>query len=270
MIEVINNPWNDKLLNYVSKTDKDMKICCPFVKLNILKEIYGSKNENVNLELITRFKIANFYNQVSDVDAIDYMLDKKGIIRAYQILHAKIFIFDRKSVVITSANLTTQGLRRNYEYGIFTDEPSIVNKVCNDFNSIVSDELCVEITKENVIDAKNIIKNAPPKVPIKIDEIDLGKKHIEEIQPNDIYTGGIESIEKGLFGWKLDTFQVINKIDKNPFSLKDVYKYKHELQEIHSENLHVEDKIRQQLQYLRDIEIIEFLGNGKYLKKYIS
>src|SRR5271157_1594658 len=153
MIETITNPWNEKLLSYVSNAVKDIKICCPFVKLSVIKELYNNKDENVNFELITRFKIANFYNQVSDVDAIDYMLDKKGTIRAFQMLHAKIFIFDQKFVVITSANLTMQGLIRNYEYGIFTDESSIVSKVCEDFNKIVSDELCVNITKEKVTDA---------------------------------------------------------------------------------------------------------------------
>jgi HKD family nuclease len=270
MIETINNPWNEKLMSYVSNTESDIKICCPFIKLDVLKEIYGNKNNNVDFELITRFKIANFYNQVSDIDAIDYMLDKQGSIRAYQMLHAKIFIFDQKFVIITSANLTMQGLTKNYEYGIFTDESSIVSKVCEDFNNLLLDESCVEITKEKVTDAKNIIKNAPPKPSIKIGEIDLGKNHDEEILSNDVYTGGIESIEKGLSGWKLDTFLIINRLEKNSFSLGDVYRYKKELQELHPGNMHIEDKIRQQLQYLRDLEIIEFLGNGRYLKKYVS
>jgi HKD family nuclease len=270
MIETINNPWNKKLLSYVSNATSDIKICCPFIKLNVLKEIYNNKNDNVEFDLITRFKIANFYNQVSDIDAIDYMLDKKDSIKAYQMLHAKIFIFDQKFVIITSANLTMQGLTKNFEYGILTDEKSIVSKVCEDFDNLVLNESCVEITKEKVSDAKNIIKNAPPKPAIKISEIELGKKHIDEILSNDVYTGGIESIEKGLSGWKLDTFLIINKIEKNSFSLGDVYRYRKELQELHPENMHIEDKIRQQLQYLRDLEIIEFLGNGRYLKKYVS
>ncbi len=34
----------------------------------------------------------------------------------------------------------------------------------------------------------------------------------------------------------------------------------------HPDNYHVEDKIRQQLQMLRDNEIIEFIGKGHYRK----
>lgn len=270
MIETIINPWDDKLFNYISKTEKNIKICCPFVKFNILKDIYEHKSSNVSFELITRFQIANFYNKVSDVDAIEYALDNNGIIKAFQALHAKIFIFDQQYVIITSSNLTLQGLTKNYEYGIFTDEPSIVNKVCSDFNIIMSDESCKDITKEKVTDAKNILKNAPHQASINIEEVELGMRSVNEIQSNDLYTGGVKSIEKGLSGWKLDIFKVVNKIDNNKFSLSDVYQYKNELLQLHPENLHIEDKIRQQLQYLRDLEIIEFLGNGRYIKKYIS
>ncbi|MBZ5564268.1 MAG: hypothetical protein LAP13_17830 [Acidobacteriia bacterium] len=33
---------------------------------------------------------------------------------------------------------------------------------------------------------------------------------------------------------------------------------------LHPDNLHVRDKIRQQLQRLRDLGLVEFLGGGKY------
>jgi type II restriction enzyme len=33
---------------------------------------------------------------------------------------------------------------------------------------------------------------------------------------------------------------------------------------LHPENRHVRDKLRQQLQVLRDLGLIEFLGRGRY------
>jgi HKD family nuclease len=269
MLEVINNPWNDKFINYISQTKNDLKICSPFVKYNALKEIYDNKNDNVKFELITRFKISNFYNEVSDIEAMDYALDNNCNIRAFQPLHAKIYIFDKKSVIISSANLTRQGLTSNYEYGIITDEKSIVDKAYNDFQLISKLDSCINITKEKVDDARKIIENAPHIPKIYDPELMLDKRHNMELPQGDIYTGGRESIEKGLTGWNLDIFKVIDKIDNNMFYLKDVYIFKKELQELHPENHTIEDKIRQQLQYLRDLDIIEFLGKGKYLKKYI-
>ena len=46
--------------------------------------------------------------------------------------------------------------------------------------------------------------------------------------------------------------------------LADVYKFENYLGELHPDNHHVRDKIRQQLQVLRDAGILEFIGRGRY------
>ena len=48
------------------------------------------------------------------------------------------------------------------------------------------------------------------------------------------------------------------------FTLKDVYAHADALAALHPENLHVNAKIRQQLQVLRDNEQLTFLGGGRY------
>ena len=40
------------------------------------------------------------------------------MVRNYQNLHAKIYLFDNKKALITSANLTNNGLYHNFEYGV--------------------------------------------------------------------------------------------------------------------------------------------------------
>lgn len=67
-------------------------------------------------------------------------------------------------------------------------------------------------------------------------------------------------------GWTLDLLKCIDRITANDFSLDDVYKFEAELKEKHPNNSFVKDKIRQQLQLLRDKNIIEFIGRGKYRK----
>lgn len=68
-------------------------------------------------------------------------------------------------------------------------------------------------------------------------------------------------------GWTLDVWQCIDRLD-DKFTLKQVYAFADELQGKHPGNNHVKDKIRQQLQVLRDKGIIEFLGRGYYQKLY--
>jgi type II restriction enzyme len=64
-------------------------------------------------------------------------------------------------------------------------------------------------------------------------------------------------------GWLLDIMNCIDKLEEE-FSLAEIYKFEKELQIKHPHNLHIKDKIRQQLQILRDSGYIEFLGKGKY------
>ena len=67
-------------------------------------------------------------------------------------------------------------------------------------------------------------------------------------------------------GWILDVMICIDKIRKNEFSLEDIYKFEPYLKAKHPNNNFIKDKIRQQLQLLRDKGIIEFIGRGKYKK----
>lgn len=93
----------------------------------------------------------------------------------------------------------------------------------------------------------------------------------QRVIPRDNVT---EQFQKTLFlrtqsqqtrGWTLDVWQCIDKLDAN-FSLKQVYTFVDLLKLKHPENNHIPDKIRQQLQVLRDKGIIEFLGRGQYRK----
>jgi len=56
----------------------------------------------------------------------------------------------------------------------------------------------------------------------------------------------------------------IELIRKKDFTLGDVYKFESILAQQHPDNRHVKDKIRQQLQILRDRNYIQFVGRGLY------
>lgn len=66
-------------------------------------------------------------------------------------------------------------------------------------------------------------------------------------------------------GWTLDVWQCLDRLDEK-FNLQQVYAFDEELQLKHPDNNYVQDKIRQQLQVLRDKGIIEFVGRGRYQK----
>jgi len=68
-------------------------------------------------------------------------------------------------------------------------------------------------------------------------------------------------------GWILDVMYCVDAIKKELFSLSDIYQFESQLAKKYPYNRFVKDKIRQQLQLLRDQGMIEFLGCGIYRKK---
>ncbi len=65
-------------------------------------------------------------------------------------------------------------------------------------------------------------------------------------------------------GWTLDVLRVVRGLRLERFSLADIYAREAELQGLHPNNRNVRPKIRQQLQRLRDMGLVEFLGGGSY------
>lgn len=65
-------------------------------------------------------------------------------------------------------------------------------------------------------------------------------------------------------GWLLDIMRSIEKLGRREFTLNDVYAFENELSGLHPDNRHIKDKIRQQLQILRDRGYLQFTGKGNY------
>lgn len=65
-------------------------------------------------------------------------------------------------------------------------------------------------------------------------------------------------------GWTLDVLNIVRSLGQDEFSLAEVYAHADALARLHPDNRHVHDKIRQQLQVLRDLGWVEFLGRGQY------
>ncbi|MDO8676479.1 MAG: DpnI domain-containing protein [Candidatus Azambacteria bacterium] len=68
-------------------------------------------------------------------------------------------------------------------------------------------------------------------------------------------------------GWLLDVMKCVDKFGNKKFSLDEIYAFKNKLGKKHPDNRHIKDKIRQQLQVLRDKGYLEFTSRGNYRLK---
>lgn len=73
-----------------------------------------------------------------------------------------------------------------------------------------------------------------------------------------------DSERADLKGWILDIMICIDKLNKREFSIGDMYSFEKTLSLKYRNNRHIKDKIRQQLQFLRDKGYLEFVSRGIY------
>jgi type II restriction enzyme len=63
-------------------------------------------------------------------------------------------------------------------------------------------------------------------------------------------------------GWTLDVLNGVRSLGKKEFTNTDAYTLARRLEKLHPDNRHVKDKIRQQLQVLRDAKLLLHVGSG--------
>jgi type II restriction enzyme len=76
----------------------------------------------------------------------------------------------------------------------------------------------------------------------------------------------LATIAPSIRGWTLDVLRIVQALDRDAFSLAEVYAFEQKLAALHPGNRNVRPKIRQQLQVLRDLGLISFAGRGSYLR----
>jgi type II restriction enzyme len=91
----------------------------------------------------------------------------------------------------------------------------------------------------------------------------IDKKVVEYSFSKTLFLRGKTTESKG---WLLDIMACVDLIKKETFSLEDVYIFEQKLKLKYPNNNFIKDKIRQQLQLLRDKGIIEFVNRGIYKK----
>jgi hypothetical protein len=260
MLKVLRSPWKDELLGLVSRAEVSIKIAAPFVKKDVCREVLSQKQGSVQVELVTAFKLASVHAGALDLEAMEDILGQQGLVRNLARLHAKIYLFDQKKAVVSSANLSSGGLLNNFEYGLLTDDEAVVQAIAQEFSAWAADQTVGLVRAEHLTKAKEILSNikriAPPRIPA------FSFTHPEQ----NLLVEASDPLRASLRGWALDVFNCLHTMSKQEFSASDIYAFESDLKQKHPENNTVRDQIRKQLQELRDIGLVEFLDRGQYRK----
>ncbi len=94
----------------------------------------------------------------------------------------------------------------------------------------------------------------------------LPKSHVIEAWRRTAFLREEKSLEAR--GWTLEILRIVQRLGVRDFTLKQVYEFEAELKERYPHNNFVREKMRQQLQVLRDAGLLTFQGRGHYRKLF--
>jgi type II restriction enzyme len=96
-----------------------------------------------------------------------------------------------------------------------------------------------------------VVTASEPVVPAKV------RASYERLKP-------LREIKAQQRGWTLDVLNIVRGLRKAEFTNEEVYAFDRELEKLHPGNRHIRDKIRQQLQVLRDAGLLIHVESGRW------
>lgn len=259
MIKITTKPIYNEFLQMCTDARENIMLCAPFVKQEIADDIISAIDGRLPMQLITNINLQSFHRKSSDLGAIERFINN-GSVYNCTTLHAKIYIFDNKKCIITSSNLTTSGFRRNLECSVVTDDLELVNSSVNEYNSIIKDNSVGKMTIQSIFDIKKIIEKIPSVPQVSYPQLDF----------SSIYASDINAITKSFKGWRKNVFIILNSMQEDSFSSETVKDIAEQLKEIYPQNHNREAKVRQILQQLRDLGLVEFTSPGFYRRLWVK
>ena len=141
-MQYIQPPWENYFFSKIQSVEKSLYLSSPYIKNTVATLFYevlrSKQNLNLSIQILTRIRIQDLIDGASDLEAFEKLLqleELEGVnaeVRCISNLHAKIYIFDRKSAIVTSSNLTPSGLKSNIEYGIEVTDPIAIQQMLDD------------------------------------------------------------------------------------------------------------------------------------------
>jgi len=175
-MSIIETPWAGLLEDFVSTAKTDLMIATPFFSSVGLRKILEQNRRDIRIRLLLGKVTAQTMAEGStDPLAIEEIFRQKPDVQCKCIenLHAKVLVADSLSemprAIITSSNLTREGLLSNIEFGIMIDGP-LAKEIAERLTSYWNHPNAEPLSKEKFVtlsnESKKIERKAIPSGPI--------------------------------------------------------------------------------------------------------
>lgn len=119
---LINKEFQKELYSSLSECKNELIIVSAFLRSEVLKWIRGIIPSNINVSIVSRWRIEDFLSGASDLDAYRIARSSRWSFYIDSDLHAKAVLIDSNFLFLGSANMTSRGIHLfgygNNELGI--------------------------------------------------------------------------------------------------------------------------------------------------------
>lgn len=113
--------FSDELKLSLDGISKSLVLASAFIKSQAFESIFGNLESNINVKVISRWKVEDLVMGSSDLEVYKYCKEKGWKFGINTRLHGKLFLLDNQEVFLGSANVTSRGFnlieRSNLEFG---------------------------------------------------------------------------------------------------------------------------------------------------------
>ncbi len=261
-LQMVTTPTLEWLMDYASQCRSRVLIASPFVNDGI-KPVVDVLREDVSRTMVTRLDMRNFALGASNLITLCTLAHDGFQVRAVGGLHAKVYIFDASVALVTSANATFSGLSRNRECGLMTTDARVVADLAESFTRGFGDDL-----SPTVLTSRDLEAMQPSVLALKAS---AGTAAVQtDIELADVVDAAFsvtdqQALLSGFRGWTRLTLEAVLNMTIDRFNLDELLDTATPAIRVqYPNNRHVREKLRQQLQRLRDFGLVEFLGEGFY------
>ena len=136
-MQSIKSPWATTFDQFAASIQETAIIAAPFITRQPVERLTGklrSRHKSVRLDVLTNLQADSLIAGSVDSGALAWLCQQVpgATIRHLPGLHAKAYVADGHTAIVTSANLTHGGLIRNYELGIAITDPKAVSEIADD------------------------------------------------------------------------------------------------------------------------------------------
>lgn len=141
MLDLIRSPFKSSFHEFAQSITTECLICSPYITLGPIKMLVSSFAERnlskeIQINILTDISLRTLVQGATDISALLYLFENHHAVSVTYLpkVHAKVYVSNKSSAIISSANFTDGGETRNFEYGVRIRDAAIVQKIQNDLD----------------------------------------------------------------------------------------------------------------------------------------